>query len=313
MRSAQTIRNHLGNITPFITGFQQNQRSVQFEYIVSEAFAHIFDVSFFDSAHDNSTKTYRVTWRGTISPITQSPHGADTIARCYGYYLLIEPTRKTGANQWSDEFAPAIRHCNDFCRIENVNNQNVLCVLVCTSLHSDTYNSLKNPPNRNHKIIPLTTTNLEKILQTTMLANTITHLEIRRLLNNISITLENSISLVDFQSQTENDINKWQKLVLKNEKQIAIGMKACEVMRDLGRPTFFVSEIRIQLQQDAIINEYYDTIGEILTIKDIEDALKQYDMACFHSKSIQHEESIFEQIPKEDLKARMKKILKKVS
>ena len=84
-------------------------------------------------------------------------------------------------------------------------------------------------------------------------------------------------------------------------------------MRNLGRPTFFVSEIHQQLQQDAIVNDYYTIIGEILSINDIEEALIQYGMACFHSKSIQHDESIFEQIPLEDLKVRIKKILKKIS
>ena len=315
MRDVQILLGHLGNINPYLDSFSTAiEKAAQFEYLISELFAYILHLNFYDRTHDNVTEPNRITWNGDITPIAKAPQGIDTIARCHGFWLIIEPTQRTNATQWTQEFAQAIRHCDEICTQHHKNPQDVLCILAVTSIHLDTYNSVKHRPTRNPKVIPLTTSHLEKILRITLLPYTTTHLEFRGLLNKISESITDSSSLDDFSIRADTQIDEWKKRYLKGEKNAFIAIKLYEKIKNLGdQTTFIISEVYTQLRDDSEVDTYFREMGGMLGADDVEKVLTQLGLAYYHSKNIQSEESIFEKIPPEDIKAKISIILSKIN
>lgn len=304
MTSYRTILRNLKNYNQYLAQFHQLQQSTYFEKLIAEAFSNILYLPFYTSDNDDPNIPNRLTWQGIINSVSKAPQGKpDAIAYCYNYYLIIEATLKTGANQWAQEFAQSIRHCEDFCNQNGIQQKDVFVLIVCTKLFRDTYRSIKNNPRQEYKLVPVEVSDLAKIFQASILAFTLRHLELRRLFHQISDCIRDSSSVRDFSESVDSSITRWQKDVLKLEKNAFIGVKSYEVMRKIGRTYIGMSEILQKLQRHPIVNQYFNIIGEKIRSDTIEDSLIQQSFASRLTPTYEGEE-LFEPVPSVDFKGR---------
>jgi len=225
--------------------------------------------------------------------------------------VVIEATRKTGANQWSQEFAQSVRHCDDFCTQNSLRIEDTYILLVCTQLNIDTYRSIKSLPIGQYKYIPLEIDSFEKVLQTSILAFTLRHLELRRLFNSITECINGSTSLSDFRELTDRAITKWQKDVLLLEKSVFVGLKSYEAMykilHGIPRNHIGITEILDKLQKHPIVGQYFKIIGDKVSTTIISDGLIYHSFAA-ELGSTYEGELLFQPVTVADFKHRSKRI-----
>jgi hypothetical protein len=312
MTSSRTILKNLKSITEYLNQFPNWQRSTHFEKLVAEAFSHILYLPFYASDNDDDSIPHRVIWRGKVNPVSKAPgRGPDAIARCYHFCLIIEATRKPGSDQWSREFAQSIRHCKDFCSKEGVQPNNVYVLIVCLNLHEDTYKSIKANPKQEYRLTPIGLIDLAIVLETSILAFTMRHLELRQLLNQITDCIRTSSSLDDFRNAEDNLLKNWQKDVLKVEKNAFLGVKSYEAMRRISRTHIGASEILRRLQRHRTLNKYLKIIGEKLSLDIIEESLIQQSLASQLSPTYDGER-LFSPVLFTDFKERELRLIKAV-
>lgn len=302
MMSSRAVLRNLKNLNQYLSQF--SQQSTYFEQLIAEAFCHILHLPFYTSNNDDASIPHRVTWQGSTNSISKAPQGRpDAIAYCYNFCLIIEITLKTGAKQWSQEFAQSIRHCEDFCSQNGMQQKDVYILMICPNLHRDTYRSIRNNPRQEYKLIPIKVSDLTKILEASILAFTMRHLELRRLFHEIPNCIKNSSSIKDSSESVDESISKWRANVLKLEKSAFIGVKAYEAMRKIGRAYIGVSEILQKLQKHWVVNQYFNIIGDKISSDIIEDSLVQQSLASRLISTYDGEE-LFEPIPHADFKGR---------
>jgi hypothetical protein len=314
MVSPRTILRYLKNLPHYLAQFHLSQQSIYFEKLITEALSHVLYLQFFTANNDNPSIPHRVIWQGSTNPLSKSPpQGPDGIAYCYNFCVTIEATLKTGANQWSQEFAQSIRHCEDFCNQRQIQQKDAFAIMVCTAIHRDSYQSIRNNPRQEYTLFPMMVSDLAKILETSILAITIRHIELRRLFHQLSDCIRNSASLADYLQSSDDLIKKWQKNVLSSEKSVFIGLKSYEAMRRIGRNAIGVSEILQQLQKHPYVAQYLNIIGTKLTIIEIENDLVQQSLACSAGRTIQDNETLFEAVPSTDFKGRGHRLIDAVA
>jgi hypothetical protein len=313
MASSRAILKNLKNINQYLAQFHQSQQSTYFEKLIAEAFSHILHLPFYTSDNDGTDIPHRVIWRGNINSTTsRAPEGGpDAIAYCYGFYLTIEATLKTGANQWTQEFAQSIRHCEDFCSQSQINPKDAFALLICNKMHRDTFRSIKGNPREEYILIPIEISEVSRILDTSILAFTMRHLELRRLLNHIPGCIKSSSSVDDYRRVLGELITNWQKEVLQIEKSAFIGVKSYEAMRKTNRMHVGTSEILQKLQRHQTVNKYLRIIGEKLSVNSIEVCLIQQSLASQLSQTYEGEK-VFSPVPFTDFRGRELKLLETV-
>lgn len=312
MTSSRTILKNLKNLNQYLAQLHRSQQSTCFERLVSEAFSNILYLPFYSSDNDVSNIPHRVTWQGSIGSVCKAPQQRpDSIARCCNFYLLIEATLKTGANQWSQEFAASIRHCEDFIRESGAHANEVYIVLVTPQLHRDTYRSINRHPRQEYSFIPIETSIIAKILETSLLAFTMRHLELRRLLNQISDYIRTPSPLDAFRNTVDSLLTNWQKDVLKVEKNAFVGVKSYEAMRRINRTHIGASEILKKLQRHPIVNKYLKIIGDKLSFDIIEESLIQQSLASQLSLTYEGEK-LFSPVPFADFRERGLRLIRTV-
>jgi len=312
--SGRTILRRLRKLDEYLRQFPYRQ-SIYFEQLVGLAFSRGLYLPFYTNDNDDETIKHRVVWAGSdrSGVLSKAPQGKpDIIAYCFDFYVTIEATQKSGANQWTGEFAQAVRHCSDFVRENSVEPSKVYVVLVTPKLHEDTYQSLRHHPPRDSKIVPLETEALVRILETAILAFTMKHLEFRVLFNEIPKCLAGSSSLPDFRSTFEKELRTWQRKVLRRERRTFIGVKAYETMQKIPRAAVAEGEILESLLKHPFVGQYLKIIGEKLYAGDIERILAEESLGCCAGKTIQTDEPLFERVPCVDFKGRGLRLIKAV-
>jgi len=309
MESSRTILKNLKNHNQYSANFPISQQSTYFEQLIAKAFGRILYLPFYASDNDDNKIPYRIVWQGMLNPIDKAPPGPDAIAYCYGFYLIIEATLKTGAKQWSQEFASSIEHCENFCSQSRIATSDVYGLMVCSELHKRTYRSIKSNPEQEYRLIPIELSKLVRILETSILAFTMRHLELRGLLNQILGCIRSSPSVEDFSESVNDTITAWQKNVLKSERSAFFGVKSYEVMRKIGRNAIGVTEILQRLQKYPIVGRYFNIIGEKPTLEEIEKDLMEQSLACPAGRTIQQDEPLFEPVPSVDFKGRNMRLI----
>jgi len=310
MTSSRTILSNLRSLKAYLNPILTSEQPTYFEKLIAETFSNILYLPLYTSDNDNPNIPHRVTWQGSINPVSKAPKGKpDVIAYCYNYYLIIEATLKTEASQCSKEYASSIRHCEDFCNHNGISQKDAFVLIVCTELHGDTYRTIKNNSvEERSKFIPIKISELEKILQTSILAFTLRHLELRKLFYDISDCIRDSSSLTAFSKSVDRSITEWQKEVLILEKNAYIGVKSYEAMRKIGKNHISTSEILKKLQKHTIVKQYLNIIGENISIKVIEDSLIQQSFAARLTTTYAGE-GLFDTLPYEDFKRRNLKLI----
>jgi len=314
MISGRTILRYLKNLDEYLDQFHYEE-STYFEHLISIAFSKSLYLPYYTINNEDNSVEQRVTWNGSDNNgiFSKSPAGkTDIISYCCGFYIVIEATRKTGSGQWTDEFAQALRHCKAFVRTEGLDPRDVYIVLVTTKLHEDTYRSLRHQPPREYKFVPLEKDVLSRILETSILAFTIRHLDLRALFNNIPQLLTSSTSLEDFRQTLEEESKNWQKEVLKQEKETFIGVKSYEAMKKINRPAVVVGEIFESLLKHPFVGQYLNIVGEQLSSCDIEKILVNESLGYRAGRTIQTDEPLLECVPCTDFKGRGLRLIRAV-
>lgn len=308
MASSRTILRNLRNLTQYLDGFHRTQRSTQFEKFVAEALSHILYLPFYTQDNDDPNVPHRVIWHGSVNPPSKAPQlSPDATARCYDFYLTIEATRKTGANQWIQEFGQSIRHCEDFCVQNRIQHRNVFVLMICTTLFRDTYQSIRGNPRQDIKLVPIRASDLAKILETSILAFSFRHLELRKLFHQISDSIRESPSERDFFRSVDSHITKWQKDVLQLEKSVFIGLKSYEAMRTIGRTHIGMSEILQRLERHPTVRQYCSIIGDRIGPDMVGQSLINQSFACRLTPT--YDEELFAPVPHVDFNGRYQKII----
>jgi hypothetical protein len=312
MFSARTILSRLKSLQEYLNTCPRNKKSAYFEMIITEAFSHILYLPFFSSDNNEIKIPHHVFWRGSKIRMSNAPGGgADTIAYCYNYYLLIETTRDISSDQWRRELSQATRHYSNFRN--NKSPTDIYVILVCTKLHHDTWRSIRINPDRECRIIPIELPTIITMLETSILAFTLRHLEIRELLNKIrDISLKSLPTIDDFHKEITIEINNWQKNVLNMEKIVFTAVKSYEAMRKIGRNYVGVSEILIRLKKHPIVQCYFNKMGYTLDYSLIEESLIYQGLACCVG-AIPDGEKLFSPVPLIDLIKRNERFIKTVS
>jgi len=311
MTSPKTILENLKNLNQYLAQFDRSEQSTYFEKFIAEVLSRILNLPFYTMDDDNTAVPHRIIWQGSTNPVSKAPlEKPDVVAYCYDFCLTIEATLKTGVNQWTQEFASSIRHCANFCSQSRIQEKDAIALLICTKLHEDTYRSIKSNPKPECKLIPIEVSELVRILETSILAFTMRHLEFRRLLNQVSDCIRTSSSLDNFQSDMDILLTNWQKDVLKIERSAIISVKSYEAMRSINRTHISVGEIFSILLKDQTINEYLRIIGDKLSFDIIEESLLQQGLAFQFSPTF--DEKLFYPVPFADFKERGLRLIKAV-
>jgi len=317
MRAARTILRYLKKNDEYLNHFPRHEHSKYFECLVAEAFSRVLHLPFYSSANDNTTIPHRVVWQGNINPITLAPQRKpDAIAHCYNFDILIESTLKDGANQWTQEFASSARHCDDFISQREVQPNDVYIILVTPKLYQDTYRSIHQHPRQEFNFIPIEVSTLAKILETSILAFTMRHIDLRKLFHKIQRCIRESSSLADYRKSVDKLLTEWQKDVFRREKGVFIGVKSYEAMRRIERESRRKSisayEILQKLQKHPFVTQYLKVVHDKLLGKTIENSLIQGSFAIEVGRIISSDEGLFEPIPYEDFSGRESRLIAEV-
>lgn len=314
MESGRTILRSLRRLDDYLKQFRLEQ-SIYFERLTALAISRLLYLPLYTTDSDDGTVEHRVVWKGSerSGVLSRAPQGkADIIAYCYGFRLVVEATQKTGSGQWAGEFAQALRHAEDFVAENSVGQTDTYVVLVAPRLHRDTYCSLRHHPPQDYKFVPLAAETLAGILETSILAFTMKHLELRGMLNKIPEWLACSTSLSDFETVLKREVEAWQVEVLKREKNAFIGVKSYEAMQRIPRPAVSVSEILKSLLRHPFVGQYMRIAGGDLSPHEIEKILLDQSLGCRAGRTIQTDEPLFECVPCMDFKGRALRLVNAV-
>lgn len=310
MESARTILKTLKNLNQYLANFHSSQRPTYFELLVAKALSRTMHLPFYTTNNDDSSISHRVIWLGSSNPISRALGGGpDAISYCCNFNLVIEATANTGVRQWAREFASSIRHFDDFCSQTGSEHSNVYVLMICPKLHRDTYRSIKSNPREECKLVPIEIDIFSKILETSILAFTIRHLEIRKLLHQINDCIKSTSSMDEFRKSMEENMSSWQTEVLKLEKSSFVGVKSYEAMRKIGRTYIGASEIVRRLQKHPVVNHYFKLMGDRIGNKIIRDSLIQESLASILSRTLADDEELFEPVPQIDFRGRCQRFI----
>lgn len=308
MLTPEDTLNYLKDCSTYLTTFPQDEQPAHFENLIAQTFGHILYLPYFTQANENTRKKYRVTWHGNISPISKAPTGQDATLYAHGFYGLIESTLTTGRTQWMREVGLAIDHYTEFTTQQGLDKKDVYLLLVAPKIYKDTYRGIRQKQEEGMNFIMLKVSALARILETSMLAFTTRHLDLRKLFSELLKCSRESSSLQDFLDNTDRCISTWQEDVLKKEKKVFIGIISYEAMRKIGRKSIGISEILGELQTNPRVTRYLEIIHDELGTPIIERSLLSGSFGVFIGRDYTQEEH-FCPVPLIEFKSRAKKII----
>lgn len=322
METARAILRLLKKHNEYLEGFPIEQQAARWEELIAKAFSHTLNIPFYSRDNDRKSVRFRVSWQGSGRPPSIAPSGTpDIVAYCYDFDLLVEPTLKTGANQWTQEYASSLRHCEDYITAKGLDPSNVYVIVVPLELHRDTYRSIRDRPRGSITFVPMEVTHLAKILQTSILASTMRHSELRRLLYKLQESIRTSSSLPNYHTSIDNLLTDWQKRVFGRGVLGFIGVKSCRIMwkliKESDRRWISTSEIFEELVRDRFVTQYLRITGRGLDFATINESLLQGGFAIDITTEQETEETFFQPLPHEDVKRggllRVRKELEKIN
>ncbi|HET6456316.1 MAG TPA: hypothetical protein VFI02_18065 [Armatimonadota bacterium] len=284
--------------------------------LVASAFSHVLNLPFFTSDDDDPHVANKVKWNGSVTGVQKAPGGeADAVATAYGFSITVEATRKTRANQWTDEFSQAIRHAKWFANSHGLRMNQVVSVLVCPSIYSDTYNAIRHRGDEAPIVIPMENQVLVDVLRTSILAQTMLHAEIRDLLDDVCEQFEN-LTVRRYCESVRAITKKWQAHVLKSEQMAFVGARAYRALtkmrNDTGRSSFSDGEILRCLERHTTVMQYYRILGaDDVSVRDIDQALRDHKLAFSRGKTFDGE-ILFCPVCKDDFAGRLQRLMREV-
>lgn len=303
--ACRTILGRLRDPSKYLSQYHASHQSMRFEELVCQAFAVWLHVPFYDADNDDSTVQYRMTWLGSAHKVTKAPAGPDGIARAHGFYIVVEATRKTGTSQWSQELARCVDHATKVAQDNNAAPNDVYAVLVTEKLHRDTYTSVKSyNATGEYKIVLIGLDDLRTAVETSHLAFTIRHLEVRKLLGDLLGCCSRADSLRSFTDGCRHTTDGWQKETLQLEQAVTVAVKSYEAMLREGRNQVGVSDILKRLSKHPTVRSYFGKIGSTLRRATIVESLTQESLGALLCRNLTTGEELFCPVPLADFKSR---------
>lgn len=304
--------SNLTNLKNFLSRYPHNEAGA-FEYLAASTFSQAFYLPFQSIDNEDTSVNHRVMWYGSVTNLktttkAASPAGSDSICFAYGFYVLIENTLRTGANQWRKEFIESLKHYDKFITDRTLDRKDVLLALIVSKLHNDTYTGFKQKVLEGYNIVLLESSWLEKVVEASKMISTVRHLDLRHLFNDMLKILRESTSFEKFRTDMNKSISEWQKDVLKREKTVFFGLKSYEAMRKVGRNIVGTSEILLNLNKDSRLNRYVQILGGDLTTY-IKESLLSEKLAYLVTTP---DEDCFCKVNCTDYKARGLRLIKEV-
>jgi hypothetical protein len=273
----RTILRWLKDHDGYLNNFPPREHTAYFEYLVAEAFAHILHLPLFTSSDDDPLAPHRVTWFGRLDPVMKAPEGEDARALAHGYCLLIQPTLSTGTNQWTREFGPCCTHYEAFVRTSGFQPNDVYVILVAPEVHARTWESIRQVQ---FNCIVVTVGDLAEVLLTSILAFTVSHSQLRQLLNTLVACRRRAESRREFAARSERQVRSWQGDTLQTEKKPFFAARAYRAMRLIDRANIGVGEILQRLQRDPVTRQYSRLSATRVSSDMLEMALVDHGLAC---------------------------------
>jgi hypothetical protein len=292
---ARTTARHLKDVSGYLSGFPESHRSARFEELVVRAVASLLYLRFYDAGTDDPTVQERATWLGVATRVpSKAPYGPDGVIRAHGYVLVVEATRKTGATQWQQEFAPCLRHVADVAKKGNLEPDSVHGLLVCSTLHPDTYTTVRTSnQSHHHRLLPVETNLLASVIYTSALAFSTRHLEVRRVIHKLLDCVDHADRLDVFRRRASSCVGEWLRTVLDTEKKTFVGVKAYEAMVRAGRRHVGESEILLRLGRNSALRHYLKLIEADLGPQLVRDSLLDASLGALIERDPSTGERIF--------------------
>lgn len=305
MAAARTTLRRLRNYDQYLADFAPEDRSAYFEHLVAEAFSHILHLDLYTASDDDASVPYRVTWRGTLQPIQKAPRGEDARIFAREYAALLEPTLATGTNQWTREFGPCCEHYDHFIDTSSVEPCDSYVVLITPEVHPRTWESIRQI---RFNWILMTVADLATILQTSILAFTVTHSQLRQLFNKLVDCSRRSDSLEEFMTHVNHRVSGWQLSTLNAEKKTFLAVRSYRAMRVIGGTSVGVGQILQRLHRDPVAKQYIKLAGAELRSEALEGSLLENGLGCSAGRTLLGE-MVLSPVPLGDFKHREARIM----
>lgn len=270
-----------------------------------QSFAAALHLPFYDRGSDQNQVSHRVVWAGSDKGSLRALPGLpDGIAYAHEFCVVIEATRMTGTRQWSQEFCQCLRHARNVAATTAMGPQNVYTILITEHTHDDTYTAVRSRNRRcDFCVLPLETDLLARVLETSILAFTLRHLDLRDLVNDMLGCLERSTDACDFRRRADTAARAWQKKVLDFEKPVVVAVKSYEAMLRIGRDHVGVGEILAHLLKHPVLRRYFRIMESEMRPETIVASLQSESLGSVCGRLLTGEE-LFCPVPLSDYKSR---------
>jgi len=290
----------------YLNDFDKALRPTRFEELAVEAFAGLLHVVFYDAPTEDAEQVLRATWRGGGPDTRNAPgNAADGLIRAAGFFILVEATLREKSDQWAREFAQVVRHAKQETKSLDTDPADVYCVLVAPTVFDDTFESTRSYNERSpHKIIPLELKPLAHAVETSAMALTIRHADVRRLLIRLVECLAACSDVGSWRRQVQGCVSAWRSEVLAQEKTTTIALKSYEAMIRSGQERMAMSEILLFLNRDRTLQAYLKRLRVSVDPKLVEGSLVQESLVAETKKIDLTGDIFFVPIPLTDFCAR---------
>jgi len=248
-----------------LNDYPKKRRPFCYERLVVQSFASLLNLPFSDRDNDCLSAPHRVTWFGSVSSSDKAPSNRpDGIAHAYKFTINIEATLTRGSDQCVREFGQALRHADRIMTELRVEPRDLYVVLVVRDLSFETFEAIKaSNAKRATKVIPCELPTLYFAMETSLLADTMRHIELRQLLQDLDEAVRASANFQDFRVRAERTASLWQTHVLELEKATMLALRSYQAMLLTRRDHAGLSEILLQLQKDRFLKKYINKIGRM--------------------------------------------------
>jgi hypothetical protein len=271
----------LHDVSNFLGGYPDNQKSAIFEYIISKSFADALSLPFFTSTDNDPAKKRKVLWNGSLSPISKAPPGPDCLIHAYSYNCVVEPTRREGADQWTLEGAPLLRHTTNAIAQFHWNQLSTYSILVATKIAHDTYYNFHTNTG-DAKIVLFEVEHVIGMLETSILAISMRPMELSSLMEEALNHLRLCPNLRSYRTCIANSVSTWRQRILESEKHVFVGLKALKTMKSMKRaPPIGLGELFGKMSQNNWVKHYLGLLEQPLEMRLIFESLSRLGFAYF--------------------------------
>lgn len=280
LSSPRATLAELRDLSSFLGRYHDNQKSAIFEWIISKSFAGALNLPFFTSSDNDPAQKRKVLWNGSLSPISKAPPGPDCLVHAYSYNCIVEPTRREGSSQWTQEGAQLIRHTTAAISQFRWSQSSTYSILVATKIANDTYYNF-HINTSGAKIVLLEVGNVIGVLETSVLAISMRAMELSSLMEEAFNHLRLCPSVSSYRSCVANSLSTWRQRILESEKHVFVGLKALKTMKNMNRdPPIGLGELYGKMTQNNWVKHYLGLLGQTLDLQLVADSLSRHGFAC---------------------------------